>query len=236
MAKIEAKDLVKRYKNAVALDGVSFAFDKKGAIGYLGPNGAGKTTTFKILTGLIRPTSGSAEINGLDVSKHIKEALLDIGAVIESPEPDKQQTVNEALHMAGEFRGMSNESINSQISKYNKLLELPPLDARNGRLSKGQRQRVSLVAALLSEPSVLILDEPTSGLDPIERVKLKNMFKLLKKDRLILISSHVTQEIQEVCDSILFINKGKIVGSGTVPALKKKYKSLERAYEKIIGH
>ncbi|MCL5009650.1 MAG: ABC transporter ATP-binding protein [Candidatus Parvarchaeota archaeon] len=234
MAKIEVINLVKKYKETIALDGISFTFEKDGAIGYLGPNGAGKTTTFKIMTGLIRPTSGSVKINGIDATKNKKEALLDIGAVIESPEPDKSQTVREALHMAGEFRGMSNESIDSQISKYNKLLELPPLDFRNGRLSKGQRQRVSLVSALLSEPEILILDEPTSGLDPIERVKLKNMLKLLKKDRLILISSHVTQEIQEVCDSILFINKGKLVGSGSVAALKKKYKTLEKAYEKIV--
>ena len=155
--------------------------------------------------------------------------------MIESPEPDRTQTIAEALSMSAEFNGLSTADISKQINKYGKLLELPPLNSRIGRLSKGQRQRVSLVAALISEPSILLLDEPTSGLDPAERMKFKKLILSMKKDRLILISSHVIQEITEVCDEIIFINNGKIMKQDTVKNLQKKYKNLEKAYMKIVG-
>ncbi len=232
---IEVKDLTKRYGDKMALNGISFQHKGKGIIGYLGPNGAGKTTTFKILAGLLKPTSGSVHINGLDVTENLKKILLDIGAVIESPEPDRSQTVREALQMSADFKGLTKEESRKQIEKYHKLLELPPLDARTGKLSKGQRQRVSLAAVLLSEPSILILDEPTSGLDPAERAKFKKLLLSFKKDRLILISSHVIQEIKEVCDEIIFINNGKIIKEDSVKNLQKKYKDLEKAYLKIVG-
>ncbi|EEZ93278.1 MAG: ABC transporter related protein [Candidatus Parvarchaeum acidiphilum ARMAN-4] len=232
---IKVNNLTKRYPSKLALDNISFYHKGKGVIGYLGPNGAGKTTTFKILAGLLKPTSGSVFIDGFDVTKNLKKVLLNVGAVIESPEPDKFQTIKEALTMSGEFRGLSKEDINHQIDKYGKLLELPPLNLRTGRLSKGQRQRVSLVAALIPEPSILLLDEPTSGLDPAERIKFKKLILSLKKDRLILISSHVIQEIKEVCDEIIFINNGKLLKEDSVKNLQKKYKDLERAYLKIVG-
>ena len=195
---IEVKNLTKRYGDKIALDNISFSHKGKGIIGYLGPNGAGKTTTFKILAGLLKPNSGSVFVNGFDVRKDLKSVLLGMGAVIESPEPDRTQTIAEALRMSAEFNGLSTADISKQINKYGKLLELPPLNSRIGRLSKGQRQRVSLVAALISEPSILLLDEPTSGLDPAERMKFKKLILSMKKDRLILISSHVIQEITEV--------------------------------------
>ncbi|MCL4398358.1 MAG: ABC transporter ATP-binding protein [Candidatus Parvarchaeota archaeon] len=232
---IEVKNLTKRYGDKVALDNISFSHKGKGVIGYLGPNGAGKTTTFKILAGLLKPTAGSVSVNGFDVRKDLKNVLLSIGAIIESPEPDKFQTIREALSMSAEFNGLSKEDIDRQINRYGKLLELPPLNSRIGRLSKGQRQRVSLVAALIPEPSILLLDEPTSGLDPAERMKFKKLILSLKKERLILISSHVIQEIKEVCDEIIFINNGKIIKQDTVKNLQKKYKDLERAYMKIVG-
>ena len=108
---IDIKNLTKRYGSKVVLDNVSFKHNGKGIIGYLGPNGAGKTTTFKILTGLLRPTSGSVYVNGFDVTKNLKSALLNMGTVIESPEPDRMQTVIEALRMSAEFRGLSKKSI-----------------------------------------------------------------------------------------------------------------------------
>ena len=232
---IEVKNLTKRYGDKMALDNISFSHKGKGVIGYLGPNGAGKTTTFKILAGLLKPTSGSVSVNGFDVRKDPKSVLLSIGAVVESPEPDKTQTIAEALHMSAEFRGLSKDDANGQINKYGKLLELPPLNSRIGRLSKGQRQRISLVAALISEPDILLLDEPTSGLDPAERMKFKKLILSMKKDRLILISSHVIQEIKEVCDEIIFLNNGKIMKQDTVKNLQKKYKDLEKAYMRIVG-
>ncbi|MCL5976458.1 MAG: ABC transporter ATP-binding protein [Candidatus Parvarchaeota archaeon] len=232
---IEVKNLTKRYGDKLALDDISFSHKGNGIIGYLGPNGAGKTTTFKILAGLLKPTSGSVFVNGFDVSKDLKSVLLSIGALIESPEPDRTQTIKEALTMSAEFNGLSKADIEKQINKYGKLLELPPLGSRIGKLSKGQRQRVSLVAALISEPTILLLDEPTSGLDPAERIKFKKLILSMKKDRLILISSHVIQEIKEVCDEIIFINNGKIMKQDTVKNLQKKYKDLERAYMKIVG-
>jgi len=223
---IEVRDLTQSFnRGPPALRDATFSYTGPGAIGYLGPNGAGKTTTLKLLTGLLRPTRGTALLNGVDVARDRKRALADVGAIIESPEPYPSQTVSEAIEMAGEFRSGLSASLTGEIRQLRDQLDLPPLDARCGRLSKGQRQRVSIAASLVRDPRVIILDEPTSGLDPKERIVIRNLLNQLKKDHLILMSSHLMQEVTEICDQVLFINQGQIILRDTVQNVAGQFRT-----------
>ncbi len=223
---LEAIDLTKVYGNVhPALDGASFKYNGHGAIGYLGPNGAGKTTTLKLFVGLLRATRGRALLNDSDVAIRRKDALWEVGTVIETPEPYPSLTVRESLMMAGEFRGIPPSDLKSEIDRYHAQLDLPPLANRTGKLSKGQRQRVVIAGALLGDPPILLLDEPTSGLDPAERILVRNLLKDLKRERLVLMSSHLMQEVTEICDRVIFINQGKIVFNDTVEKVAERFRS-----------
>jgi ABC-2 type transport system ATP-binding protein len=208
---IEADGLAKQFRGHPALAGVSFRFDGPGAIGYLGPNGAGKTTTLKLFAGLLHPTRGRALINDVDVARDRKATLAATGCMVDSPEPYATQTVREALTMWGEFRGLRGSELAHRIAEQAAALDLPELDRRSGTLSKGQKQRVALAGALLSDPEVILLDEPTSGLDPAERVVVRDLLTALKQERLIVMSSHLLQEVTEVCDKVIVIDSGKIL-------------------------
>jgi ABC-2 type transport system ATP-binding protein len=227
MISVEVHELSKRFGGFTALDSASFRFEGPGAVGYLGPNGSGKSTTLKLLTRLLRPSRGTATINGIDVTWYPKDALWEVGSVIESPDPYPLQTGLEALQMVGEFRGLSGEHLRDQIQRYAEILELPPLERRTGKLSKGQRQRIVLAAALLSEPKIILLDEPTSGLDPAERVVIRNLLTRLKGDRLIFMSSHLLPEVTDICDKVVFISRGQIVLQDTVQALSTRFVNIE---------
>ncbi len=225
MPSLEARGLTKRFATYAALDHASFTYEGGGAIGYLGPNGAGKTTTLKLFTGLLRPTEGQALLNGREVAADPKAGLWDVGSLVETPEPYPALTGRETLAMIGEFRGLSREEIRDRTARYARELELPPLDLRTGRLSKGQRQRIVIAAMLLSEPSVLLLDEPTSGLDPAERVIIRNLLIRLKGERrLILMSSHLLQEVTEICDQVIFINRGRILLRDSVENIGRRFR------------
>jgi ABC-2 type transport system ATP-binding protein len=223
---IEVRGLTKNYsRDRAALQDATFRYEGSGAIGYLGPNGAGKTTTLKLLTGLLRPTRGTASVNGIDVMRDRKHALADVGAIIESPDPYPSQTVAEAIDMVAEFRGGRSGDIRTEIAELNGKLDLPPLDARCGRLSKGQRQRVAIAASLVRDPRVVILDEPTSGLDPKERILIRNLLNELKKDHLILMSSHLMQEVTEICDQVIFVNEGQILLRDSVENVSARFRT-----------
>ncbi len=225
MPSLSAEGLGKRFNSLTALDSVSFRYEGGGAVGYLGPNGAGKTTTLKLFTDLLRPSSGRALINGVDVATDPKAALWDVGALVENPEPYPALTARETLRMIGQFRGLSHETIRERTERYAQELDLPPLDRRTSRLSKGQKQRVVLAGVLLAEPTVLLLDEPTSGLDPAERVIVRNILIRLKaSDRLILMSSHLLQEVTEICDRVIFINQGKVLLQDTVANIGERFR------------
>ncbi len=225
MPKLAAEGLTKRFASTTALDGASFRLEGGTAVGYLGPNGAGKTTTLKLFTGFLRPTAGHASINDQDVAADPKAALWEVGALVETPEPYPALTGRETLSMIGEFRGLSREQIRDGTERYANELELPPLDRRTARLSKGQRQRIVLAGVLLCEPTVLLLDEPTSGLDPAERVIIRNVLIRLKREgRLLLMSSHLLQEVTEICDRVIFINQGKILLEDSVANLESRFR------------
>ena len=223
---LEVQGLRKQYGGGpLVLDGISFRYDGAGAIGYLGPNGAGKTTTLKILTGLLAPTSGDARLNGFDVRTDRKRALWDVGAVIETPEPYPSQTVRECMEMVGAFRGVPPGELATEIPRLAQELNLPPLETRTGRISKGQRQRVVIAATLLGDPTLLILDEPTSGLDPAERILIRELLVRLKADHLILMSSHLMSEVTEICDQVIFLNRGKVALADRVDAVAERFRS-----------
>ncbi len=223
---LEVQGLRKQYGGGpLVLDGISFRYDGAGAIGYLGPNGAGKTTTLKILTGLLAPTSGEARLNGVDVRTDRKRALWDVGAVIETPEPYPSQTVRETMEMVGAFRGVPPGELATEIPRLAQELNLPPLETRTGRISKGQRQRVVIAATLLGDPNLLILDEPTSGLDPAERILIRELLVRLKADHLILMSSHLMSEVTEICDQVIFLNRGKVALADRVDAVAERFRS-----------
>ena len=212
MGSFEVAHLTKWYGHGTrVLDDISFRYEGAGAIGYLGPNGAGKTTTLKLLVGLLRPSRGRVAVNGLDPIADRKHALWDVGAVIETPEPYPTLNVFEALETVGRSRGLASADIDREIDRCNEMLHLPGFGMRIGWLSKGQRQRVALASALMGNPSVLLLDEPTSGLDPAERVIVRELLDRLKRDHLIFMSSHQMLEVTEVCDRVVFLNRGRVL-------------------------
>jgi ABC-2 type transport system ATP-binding protein len=212
MGSIEVTHLTKCYAPGVAvLDDVSFQEEGAGAIGYLGPNGAGKTTTLKLLLGLLAPTEGSVLLNGFDPLRDRRNALARVGAIVETPEPYPSERIYDALERVGRLRGLDRDGIDDEIDRCHGVLSLPPLDRRCGGLSKGERQRVVLAAACLGDPETLLLDEPTNGMDPSERIQVRGFLKRLKRDHLILMSSHLLGDVAAICDRLIFIDRGRIL-------------------------
>jgi len=219
MTPIRVEKLTKIYKGKVrALNEISFSIGKNEMVGLLGPNGSGKTTAIKILTGLLRQTSGRAFIYELDVLEDQKAALENVGAVVEVPEFYPFLTPIETLRFLGQLRGMTESDIDLRSRD---LLEMFGL-AENamekvGRFSKGMKQRLALAQALLHEPDVLILDEPTDGLDPEGIADMRRiLLDLRKRGVTILMSSHHLMEVQNTCDRILMIDRGRIVADDSV--------------------
>ena len=221
MEPIAIEHLSKKYGEYVAVNDLSLTVERGVCVGYLGPNGAGKTTTIKVLTNLLRASSGKAYLNGIDVIHHPKAALDVVGAVVETPEFYPQLTPDECLSYVGTIRGMSGDAIAERshaVLEQVKLLEVA--DKRTGQFSKGMKQRLAIAQALLHEPSILILDEPTSGLDPRGMVEVREIIKgLIKTDITILMSSHLLYEVQEVCDKVAIIDRGSLLTYDSVTNL-----------------
>jgi len=214
MESIRIENLTKIYRGeVVALDGLSFSVVKGTMVGLVGPNGAGKTTAIKILTGLIRPTSGRAFLNDCDIVKCPKTALKGVGAVVEVPEFYPFLTPIETLQYLGRIRGMEKVRILSRTKELLILFGLEDnLNDKVGRFSKGMKQRLALAQAVLHRPNILILDEPTDGLDPQGIVDMREILLGLKRDgHTILMSSHLLTEVQDTCDRIIMIDRGKMI-------------------------
>jgi len=210
------------YPGAPVLDDLTFREEGSGAVGFLGPNGAGKTTTLKLLVGLLAPSKGSASLNGFDPMRDRRHALWDVGAVIENPEPYPAETIYDALERVGQLRGLDADEIDSEIDRCHESLHLPPLERRCGGLSKGERQRVVLAAACLGDPGVLLLDEPTNGMDPGERMEVRRLLIRLKRDHLILMSSHLIGDVAEICDRLVFIGHGSVLLQDSVENVSRR--------------
>jgi ABC-2 type transport system ATP-binding protein len=218
---IVIEDLRKTYGPFVALNDLSLVVESGVCVGYLGPNGAGKTTTIKILTHLLRATSGKAYLNGADIVENPKRALEQVGAVVETPEFYPQLTPNECLSYIGHIRGMNTEAIQERSQAVLEEVKLSDwADQRTGKFSKGMKQRLAIAQALLHEPNILILDEPTTGLDPRGMFEVREIVRQLKTTEItILMSSHLLNEVQEVCDRVAIIDKGILLAYDTVENL-----------------
>ena len=220
---IVIRDLTKEFNGFKAVDDLSLTVERNTFLGFLGPNGAGKTTAIKILTNLLDASSGSAYLNGIDVTRRPKQALAGIGAVVETPEFYPYLTPVQTLTYLGRLRGMPRQAIDERSRELLHLVLLTDwADKKIGKFSKGMKQRLALAQALLHRPHVLILDEPTTGLDPRGMVEIRNILKELKKENYtVFMSSHLLNEVQEVCDHVALIDHGKMLASGEVSELLK---------------
>jgi ABC-2 type transport system ATP-binding protein len=218
---IVIRDLTKEFNGFRAVDDLSLTVERNTFLGFLGPNGAGKTTAIKILTNLLDASSGSAYLNGIDVTKRPKQALAGVGAVVETPEFYPYLTPVQTLTYLGRLRGMPRQAIDERSRELLHLVLLTDwADKKIGKFSKGMKQRLALAQALLHRPHVLILDEPTTGLDPRGMVEIRNILKELKKENYtVFMSSHLLNEVQEVCTDVALINRGKLLRSGSVADL-----------------
>ncbi|HET6253791.1 MAG TPA: gliding motility-associated ABC transporter ATP-binding subunit GldA [Puia sp.] len=218
---IEVKDLVKIYGEQKAVDSISFTVGKGEIVGFLGPNGAGKSTTMKILTGYLGQDGGEASVCGISVREHPLETKKKIGYLPEANPLYPDMYVREYLGFIADIHHLTGKRgrIETVIAMVGLTVESKK---KLGQLSKGYKQRVGLAAALLHEPEVLILDEPTSGLDPNQIIEIRDVIRKLGKDKTILFSSHILQEVEALCDRVIIINKGRLVADSPLSQLRKQ--------------
>ena len=233
---ILVKNLSKHYHNQKAVDAISFEVKPGRILGFLGPNGAGKSTTMRMLTGYLEPTSGHAEIAGRNILTEAIEAKKYIGYLPENTPLYTDMYIKEFLNFVGQAYGMKN--LTHRIDEVIKMVGLTPEQHKKiGMLSKGYRQRVGLAQAIIHNPDVLILDEPTSGLDPNQLVEIRALIKALGKNKTVIISTHIMQEVEAICNDIIIINKGKIVANDSLEEIKKSNNnnSLEAIFRKLTA-
>lgn len=230
---IQTENLVKRYgKNFIALDGISLGIRKGEVVGYVGPNGAGKTTTIKILTGLSRPSSGHAYVNGVDVVAKPREALRTIGALIEVPGVYDYLTPREMLTYFGRVYRMSGKEIDRRIKESLELVKLADWEHKKiGTFSTGMLRRLTIAKAILHKPDNLILDEPVLGLDPEGIRDVRELIRQFRSEGMtVFLSSHLLGEVAEVCNTVIFLNKGKVISSDSVENIGR---SIEQRVVKV---
>jgi ABC-2 type transport system ATP-binding protein len=217
---ITISNLTKNYGNQKAIDNISFNASNNEIVGFLGPNGAGKSTTMKIVTGYLKADSGNVLVNVIDVNTNSLEAKKQIGYLPEGNPLYYEMYVREYLGFIAEIHQIK-KGIKERIEEVIDLTGLrTESNKKTGQLSKGYKQRVGLAAALIHNPDVLILDEPTSGLDPNQIVEIRHVIKNLGKNKTVLFSSHILQEVESICDRVIIINKGNIVADDTLSNLQ----------------
>jgi ABC-2 type transport system ATP-binding protein len=218
---IEIKGLSKLYGEQKAVNNISFTVNKGEIVGFLGPNGAGKSTTMKMITGYLEPDAGEISVTGIDVRKEPLEVKRKIGYLPESNALYFDMYIREYLSFVAEVHEVKNKK--QKVEDVIKLTGLTPENSKKiGQLSKGYKQRVGLAAALIHDPEVLILDEPTSGLDPNQIIEIRNVIKEQGKEKLVLFSSHILQEVEAICDRVIIINKGSIVADDKLINLQNR--------------
>ncbi len=223
---IEVQSLTKRFGQHVAVDNVSFVLDSGITMGLLGPNGAGKTTIMRIITGYLPPTEGRVLIKGVDMYEQPMELKKLIGYLPEHPPLYLDMTVREYLEFTAQIRGVPKRQIKEKVLRVAKLCGVEnELNRLVGNLSKGYRQRVGLAQALVHEPQILILDEPTAGLDPRQIIEIRNLIKDLGKDRTVILSTHILQEVTSICRKLAIINNGRLVANDYIENLSEDLSS-----------
>ncbi len=239
---IVVEHIKKHFGHVWALDGISFEIARGEVVGLLGPNGAGKTTTMRIVTGFLAPDSGCAAIAGIKVGEDAIEARRRIGYLPENAPLYTDLEVIEHLDYVGRLRGMAGAERARRISEVVETCGLSQVSGRSvGHLSKGFRQRVGLAAAMLHRPEILILDEPTSGLDPNQIAEIRSLIREIGRERTVVLSTHIMQEVEATCSRAIIINAGRIVGQGTIeelmssPAGRSQYTIAARASRERIA-
>lgn len=237
---IIVNNLSKTYSDQKAVDSISFEVKKGEILGFLGPNGAGKSTTMKMLTCYIPPTSGNATVCGFDITQQSLDVRQKIGYLPENNPLYYDMYVKEFLEFALKVNGQKSMANSNQAIK--NAIDLVGLEVEQhkkiGQLSKGYKQRVGLAQALIHDPEILILDEPTSGLDPNQLADIRHLIKELGKEKTILFSTHIMQEVEAVCDNVVIINKGKIVANDKTSNLQTRLAGevlIEVEFENIVS-
>ena len=231
---VKVRALAKHYGDQRAVNQISFEANPGKILGFLGPNGAGKSTTMKMLTGYLAPTSGEAEICGKSILNQPLEVKSLIGYLPENTPLYNDMYIKEFLSFVGETYRLKN--LKQRVEDVVKQVGLTPEQHKKiGMLSKGYKQRVGLAQAIIHNPQVLILDEPTSGLDPNQLTDIRALIKTLGVNKTVIISTHIMQEVEALCDEIIIINKGEIVANNTLAKLKEQYQdsSLEEIFRKL---
>jgi ABC-2 type transport system ATP-binding protein len=233
---IKVEGLTKRYARNIAVDNISFEIEKGQIVGFLGPNGAGKTTTMRVLTCFMPPTSGLATVAGFDVQQSPMEVKRRIGYLPETPPLYPDMEVGEYLDFVGRIKGIASADIPRRVNEVAEKCAVGDVKKKLiGKLSKGYRQRVGLAQAILHNPDVLILDEPTSGLDPQQIIETRDLIKGLAGDHTIILSTHILPEVEQICEKVIIIAKGKVVATDSVENLTSRLRGSETVAIEVIA-
>jgi ABC-2 type transport system ATP-binding protein len=233
---ISVNGLTKRYAHNTAVDHISFVVEKGQIVGFLGPNGAGKTTTMRMLTCFLPPSAGTATVAGFDVLEQPQEVKKRIGYLPETPPLYPEMRTAEYLTFVGQIKGLSGAELRKRVDYSLERCSL--VDVKNkliGKLSKGYRQRVGLAQAIIHNPDVLILDEPTAGLDPKQINETRDMIKGLAGDHTIILSTHILPEVEQTCERVIIINKGKVITTDSVSNLQNRARGGESVQVEVAS-
>ena len=224
---IAVKEISKRYGSQLAVNKVSFEVHSGEIVGFIGPNGAGKSTTMKMITGTFSPDSGSIRINDLSALEHQREIRGMIGYLPENNPLYHEMYIREYLQYVAGLYKLNGKEARERISIVIEMTSLSrEVSKKIGNLSKGYRQRVGLAQALIHDPEILILDEPTSGLDPNQLMEIRNLVSNIGKEKTVLLSTHILQEVEAICDRVIVINNGGIVADDDAQRLKERGEGL----------
>jgi len=222
---IKIENITKYYGQQAAVNNISFEINTGEIVGFLGPNGAGKSTTMKMITTYLTPSSGKIYVNELDTEENSLEVRKKIGYLPEQNPLYLDMNVLDYLEFAAELESVPKSEMTKSIKKMVDICGLGDVQHKDiGELSKGFKQRVGLAQAMIHEPEVLILDEPTSGLDPNQIIEIRKLIRHLGKEKTLVLSTHILQEVEATCDRVLIINKGEIVADGSPDSLQNKFK------------
>lgn len=229
---LEIINLTKKFGEQKALDNINIEIKKNEIIGLLGPNGAGKSTLMKSVTGVLKIDSGKVIFNGKDITENDIECKKNMGFLPENNPLYSEMYVKEYLQFVADIHKTPKEKVNEIID----LVGITPeKNKKISQLSKGFKQRVGLAQAILHEPDLLILDEPTNGLDPNQILEIRNVIKEIGKEKTVILSTHIMQEVEALCTRVILIHQGKIIQDSPISEFKGKHESLEEAFQKYTS-